>query len=248
MPRSMPPLTRHNTRLATGLLLVLSGMAAGCTHQPDARQDIYTTPTASCARMLPTVTGTRTYTPAHHTGTDDLRASPDSAVAYPNPQTPAFCDRPLSETLRASIEMANYSRVLEKAGLLSLLQQNGPFTVFGIPNSALESYAAPQTSGIPDTLVAQARAIGAYSIVPGRWTQARIRAAVLASPSHQAHLPTLDGAGILARLDATTGQIILENGQGVSTRLWVVDVPQSNGILYFTQGLLPPPSARADHS
>lgn len=239
---------RRTGLVAAGAVFVLSGC------QSHARQDVYTTPISNCAAMLPTVSGTRTYGPAGHdrggqTGmVATLHGAPDSAVAYPDPKTPAFCDRPLSDTLPTSIEMADYVHLLTVTGRMALLQQNGPFTVFGIPNSALEAYST-RTGGLLAAAarsprgMAAARALVDYSIVPGAWTGARIRAAVAADPAHRAVLPTLGGLPLFATVDPQSGQIVLENGQGIISRLWVMGVPQSNGVLYFTQSLLVPPVA-----
>lgn len=116
------------------LLLTTMVVVSGCAQSP-ARQDTYLTPASTCAAMMPTVSGTRTYTTGRNRGTTantDQTSTPiDSAVAYSNPQTPAFCDRPLSDTLRSSIELADYTHLLDTTGLLPTLQQAGPFTVFG---------------------------------------------------------------------------------------------------------------------
>ena len=137
LPRPLP----KQRRVAGHLLVALTSVAglAGCAQSPTApRQDSYTTPISTCAYMMPTVSGARTY--ARKPSSTPRNNPIDSAVAYSNPQTPAFCDRPLSDTLRSALELANYTHLLDQSGLLATLQQAGPFTVFALPNAALESY------------------------------------------------------------------------------------------------------------
>lgn len=211
----------------------------GC--QSRARQDVFQTPTSTCAYMMPTVSGTRTYAP-RKVDAENSKNAPDSAIAYADPETPAFCDRPLSDTLPTSIELANYTHSLTTTGLMPLLQRSGPFTVFAVPNSALEQYQT-QTNGrltAPEN-TALLKEILAYSIVRGKWSVEQLKAAAAKSPTHSVGLPTLNGRMLSAWIDQPTGQIILGNGEGMTSRLWVTGIPQSNGMLYFTQSLILPP-------
>lgn len=230
--------THLKPTLLTPAFLALTALA-GC--QSQARQDSYVTPTSTCSYMMPSVSGARTYAPGK-VAAENQKGIPDSAIAYNDPETAASCDRPLSDTLPTSLEMADYVHVLNTTGLFSTLQQSGPFTVFGIPNSVLESYEA-RTNGkltAPEN-VALLREILSYSIVKGKWPLQKLRAAALASPTHSVGLPTLNGRILSAWIDQPTGEIILGNGEGMTSRLWVTGIPQSNGMLYFTQSLVLPP-------
>ncbi|GAN67355.1 fasciclin domain-containing protein [Acetobacter orleanensis] len=213
---------------------------AGC--QSGARQDPYLTHNSTCSYMLPTVSGARTYAPGKKAA-ENQKGIPDSLIAYADPESPAFCDRPLSDTLPSAIEMASYVHGLNTTGLFSTLQQSGPFTVFGIPNAVLESYQTSDGSKLnaPEN-AALLREILAYSIVKGEWSVEQLRTAALASPTHSVGMLTLNGRILSAWIDQPTGQIILGNGAGMTSRLWVTGVPQSNGRLYFTQSLLLPPA------
>ncbi|MBS1014902.1 fasciclin domain-containing protein [Acetobacter persici] len=236
--RCVPARTSLKPALLAPAFLALTALA-GC--QSGARQDTYVTHNSTCSYMLPTVSGERTYAPGKKAA-ENQKGIPDSAIAYADPESPAFCDRPLSDTLPSAIEMANYVHGLNSTGLFSTLQQSGPFTVFGIPNAVLENYQTPTGSKLnaPEN-AALLREILAYSIVKGEWSVEQLRAAALASPTHSVGLPTLNGRILSAWIDQPTGQIILGNGAGTTSRLWVTGVPQSNGRLYFTQSLLLPP-------
>ncbi|MFT9424536.1 MAG: fasciclin domain-containing protein [Acetobacter syzygii] len=231
------------------LLLTTMVVVSGCAQSP-ARQDTYLTPASTCAAMMPTVSGTRTYTTGRNRGTTantDQTSTPiDSAVAYSNPQTPAFCDRPLSDTLRSSIELADYTHLLDTTGLLPTLQQAGPFTVFALPNNALETYNR-QTGGqlLNPANAAQVRTLLSYTIVPGKWPHKALRAALQAAPAHRLSLPTLNGAPLAVWTDPQSEQIMVGATNGLNSQLWVMGIPQSNGVLYFTRGLLLPPTTAA---
>ena len=249
--RFLPPL-RPQPKRGGGvarLLVACAGMAglAGCAQSPAARQDSYTTPISTCAYMMPTVSGARTSTRGHSGTPGSTQNNPvDSAVAYSNPQTPAFCDRPLSDTLRSALELADYTYLLDQSGLLATLQQAGPFTVFALPNAALESYNTRMGGQLRNPANAHAvRAMLAYTIVTGNWPHKALRAAVEAAPAHSLSLPTLSGQPLTLWLDEATDQIMVGAPHGVTSQLWVMGIPQSNGVLYFTRSLLLPPKAQA---
>ncbi|MFT9296341.1 MAG: fasciclin domain-containing protein [Acetobacter orientalis] len=248
--RPLPALARLRTKQTVALpktilvaapLMLGAASLTGC--QDKARQDVFTTPNATCAAMMPTVSGTRTYAP-RQADSQNEKLPPNSVVAYPDPETPAYCDRPLSDTLPTSLELADYTRALSVTDLLPLLQRKGPYTVFAIPNSALEHYAAQQAGG--DVFAQPKRPtlhhLLAYSIVPGHWAPEQIKAAIQAAPNHVLALPTLADLPLYAQLDTASGQIIVGNGESTPARLWVNGIPQSNGVLYFVQSLILPPT------
>lgn len=229
-----------------GMALAVMALLGGCQQSP-ARQDTYTTPISTCAYMMPTVSGTRTYTTGRSSTAKDpdtqQSSNPiDSAVAYGNPQTPAFCDRPLSDTLRSSIELADYTHLLGSTDLLATLQQAGPFTVFALPNAALETYNA-QTGGqlLNPAHPSQLRAILGFTIVTGKWPHKALREAIRAAPDHRLSLPTLNGQSLTVWSDPQTEQLMVGTPHGLSSQLWVMGIPQANGVLYFTRTLLLPP-------
>ncbi|MDE7547537.1 fasciclin domain-containing protein [Acetobacter fabarum] len=231
--------------------LTLAGMflLGGCEQHP-VRQDTYLTPISTCAYLMPTVSGTRTYTQERRSTsgapTSGQNNPIDSAVAYSNPQTPAFCDRPLSDTLRSSIELADYTHLLDRSGLFPTLQQAGPFTVFALPNAALETYNAQNGSPLLDPAnSSKVRTLLGYTIVTGKWPHKTLRAALTAARDHSLSLPTLSGQALTVWLDTQTEQIMVGPPHGQNSPLWVMGIPQSNGILYFTRTLVLPPAVQA---
>ncbi len=154
---------------------------------------------------------------------------------------PIFRDRTLDEAIISSGELTDYGVALNRAGLLEKLRQAGPFTVFAIPNEALE---AEQRAASGQLLAPESHAglrrLLAYSIVPGRYTEAKLRR-MIARHKRPIALTTLNGRDVLGvSVEPATGQLLLSDPQGRTNRLWLVSVPQSNGVLYATQSLLLP--------
>lgn len=220
----------------TGAAALVALSLGGCDNtRPDDRQDAYKQVGSLCSFMAPTVSGTRTYVPS------GAKEAPESATAYPDPETPFYCDRPLAETIYSAIELTNYRQALDLTGLMPFLRDNGPYTVFAIPNNALQQYVSHFPAGLndPGTLAAL-KPVLAYSIVRGKWSYNRLQKAVMKQPTRALGLQTMAGVPLTVSLDQATGKLTLSNGAGVMNRIWVTGVPQSNGVLYFTQGLLTP--------
>ena len=167
-----------------------------------------------------------------------IRGSTDDIV-FAN--VPLSRDRTVDESIVASLELADYAVALDRAGLLDTLRRAGPFTVFAVPNEPLE--AAQRDAGgallRPDNH-ANLRRLMAYTIVPGRYTAATLRR-MIAARRGPVGLTTLDGHDMLSvSVEPATGQLLLADALGRSDRVWLADVPQSNGVLYATQSLLSP--------
>ncbi|MDG6094761.1 fasciclin domain-containing protein [Acetobacter sp. AN02] len=214
---------------AAGLLSL-----AGC--QSGARQDVYQQHTGVCSYLTPTVSGVRTYDVSG-------KGAPDSAIAYPDPATPVFCDRPLNDTLLTNLELADYRVLLQSVGWFTLLQRSGPWTVFAVPNNAIEAYDASIGNMLRDPgNLPFVRTLTGYTIVHGRWPMKRLEAAVAASHTHAIQLKTLSGLPLVFSRDPASGQLQAGNGAGGISHFWVRGVPQSNGVLYFMDSLLQPPA------
>jgi len=215
-----------------GTALAAMVFLSGC--ESAARQDSFNVRGTTTAVLMPATV----HKPEVHTLPN---SAPDSPVAYETPAAPSYPDRPLDENLGTSLEMADYVRALGDTGLLPLLDQAGPFTVFGIPNTPLEAYSAAYPGGLraPANLPAMKRLLG-YTIVRGAWDEGRLRRAIARQGAGAVGLKTLYGDVLTVRLESSTGQLVLVNREGETNRLWLTGVPQSNGILYFTQGVLRP--------
>lgn len=167
-----------------------------------------------------------------------IRGSSDDIVFT---DVPVFRDRTVDETILSSLELTDYAVALNRTGLLDTLRQNGPFTVFAVPNSPME---AEQRAAYGQLLAPENRSglrrLMAYTIVPGRYTEARLRR-MIADRRGPIGLTTLGGRDVLTvSVEPATGELLLSDPQGRTNRLWLLEVPQSNGVLYATQSLLTP--------
>jgi len=221
------------TRFAFPTCVAASLLLAGC--ESDAHQDNLTTRGATAAVLLPANSIAHSF---HPRGGD----APDSVVAYTAPSSPTYADRPLDENLSGVIELADYTAALQKTGLMAKVARSGPFTVFAAPNEAMESHfrgVPPGQLFSASALPATTRLMG-YTIVHGRWTEARFRKAIARSATSAIALRTLSGDLLTARLEAGSNQLLLSNASGQTNRIWIHEVPQSNGMLYLTQSVLTP--------
>ena len=156
-------------------------------------------------------------------------------------QVPIYRDRPVDESIRGSLELTDYAVALHKAGLLDTLRRSGPYTVFAIPNAPLEAEQRATSGQLLSTADhASLRRLMQYTIVPGRYSEARLRR-MIAKRGGPVGLTTLGGHDVLTvMLEPDTNELLLSNPRGRLNRLWLADVPQSNGVLYATQSLLVP--------
>lgn len=170
-----------------------------------------------------------------------IRSSTDDIV-FSN--VPIFHDRTVDEGIVGSLELTDYAVALHRTGLLDTLRQNGPFTVFAVPNEPLE---AAQHSAYGQLLSpenhAGLRRLMAYTIVRGRYNEATLRR-MIARQNGPVALTTIDGRDPLrVSVEPGSGQLLLGDLQGHVNRLWLTNVPQSNGVLYVTQSMLTPPNS-----
>lgn len=159
--------------------------------------------------------------------------------------TALFRDRPIDESLRSALNLTDYTVALDQTGLLNELRRPGPYTVFAIPNQPLEAAQSAQHGHLLDpSMRPQLRRMMAYTIVPGLYTETILRH-MIAKQGGPVGLRTYDGDILAVSLEAATNQLVLSDGQGRSNRIWLADMPQSNGVLFATQSMLSPAAAAA---
>ncbi len=151
-----------------------------------------------------------------------------------------FRDRPINESLRSALELVDYTTALNRAGLLVLLQQPGPFTVFAIPNQPLEAAQAAYGGHLldPSRIPSLRRQLG-YTIVSGAYGDAALRG-LIARARGPIALRSIYGDVLTVSVEPATGQLLLSNQVGQTNRIWLSSMPQSNGVLYATQSMLSP--------
>ncbi|MFC0500345.1 fasciclin domain-containing protein [Asaia krungthepensis] len=191
-------------------------------------------PNSLAAVQMPAVSSTHMY----HASTKTETSSP---VAYNEPPTFSFADRPILENMSNSLELADYRQALRQSGMLPLLGRAGPFTVFAIPNEPFERYARQVPGGLMTAPNAAAlKQVLGYTIIRGNWSPARLAKAMTRRRVDRLAFKTLSGDMLMIQRDSSNGEFVLVNTTGRVVKLWLNGAPQSNGTLYITQDILPP--------
>jgi uncharacterized surface protein with fasciclin (FAS1) repeats len=154
-----------------------------------------------------------------------------------------FRDRPLDESLRSSLELADYTDGLKRTGLLTILQRPGPYTVFAIPNQALEQAQNRRDRSLLDPAMQPwLKRTLSYTIIPGAYPDKTLRT-LIAKTGGAIGLRSLDGDILTVSIEPSTNQLLLSDPTGQRNRIWLSSMPQSNGVLYATQSMLVPGQA-----
>ncbi|EHH67602.1 fasciclin domain-containing protein [Gluconobacter morbifer] len=226
-------------KLGSGLAL---GLSLSACHEPNDLhdthwshnyQDSFETPSSTKMAFMPS-TLSKSYVPPKD-------GAPNSVLAYHAPPSPSYDDRPLDENIAASQELTDYLVAIRATGLIPWISGPGPYTVFAIPNAAMEQMAAKWHGGLmAPAYREQLTHILGYTIAFGKWDEARLWRKISRQHGQPVRLITLYGDILTVSAASGTGELLLSNQVGQTNRLWGQSFPQSNGVLYFTQGALLP--------
>jgi uncharacterized surface protein with fasciclin (FAS1) repeats len=127
---------------------------------------------------------------------------------------------------------------VKAAGLVETLEGPGPFTVFAPTNEAFAMLPA----GTVDNLLkpenkATLTAILTYHVVPGKWDAAAIMAKIKEGMG-TAQLTTVQGGMIWAMMKG--GKIVLKDEKGNMATVTIMNVYQSNGVIFVIDRVLMP--------
>lgn len=160
------------------------------------------------------------------------------AKDFPVPDMPVNTDETLEQTIRASIVLSDYAAALRKTGFMKLLDRVGPYTIFAIPNAGLETPPFPVNGSLMDVNnEALLHQLIGYSIVRGNYSPKKLQKAIQESGGTVA-LQTYTNQPLYVTVDPATGEFVTKNQAGQINRIWVNGIPQVNGTLYVSQGLL----------
>ena len=128
---------------------------------------------------------------------------------------------------------------VKAAGLVDTLSSKGPFTVFAPTNEAFAALPA----GTVDTLVkpenkATLTKILTYHVVPGTYTEAKLRAAIRAGHG-EAMLTTVEGEKLDFMMNGPSN-IVVRDAKGDVANISTYDVKQSNGVIQVIDKVLLP--------
>lgn len=157
---------------------------------------------------------------------------------FPIPDMPVYVDETLDQTLRASVVLGDYKQALQKTGLLALVERQGPYTLFAVPNYPMEHPSFAVDGSLMDVqnevLLKQ---LMAYTIVLGNYPPAKLRELALKNGG-SVELTTFYNQKLIVTIDPQTGEFLTKNKAGQVNKIWVNGIPQANGTLYVSQGLL----------
>lgn len=129
---------------------------------------------------------------------------------------------------------------VKAAGLVDVLQSDGPFTVFAPTNAAFDK--------LPDGTVAtllkpenkeQLQTILKYHVVAGKWN-AKAIAKLIKKGDGKAVIKTVSGGTLTAW--SKGGDVYVTDENGNSAKVTIADVNQSNGVIHVVDAVLLPKS------
>lgn len=164
-------------------------------------------------------------------GGDDVKAK--DGTVEPSSKT-------LAATLKAESGLSTFDGVLNNAGLASVLEGVGPYTVFA-PADAAFTAGAQGSDFTSEAMKAQSAALLRAHIVPGALTRQDIRTAIDRAGDGKVQMRTMaDGLLTFSR----DGEAIVVTAEdGASARLSGEEDVASNGVLQPVDGLLVKPTA-----
>ena len=129
---------------------------------------------------------------------------------------------------------------VKAAGLVEVLQSEGPFTVFAPTNAAFDKLP----EGTVATLVKpenkeQLQTILKYHVVSGKW-KAKAIAKLIKKGDGKAMIKTVSGGTLTAWTKGNDVYVTDENGN--SAKVTIADVNQSNGVIHVVDTVLLPKS------
>ena len=129
---------------------------------------------------------------------------------------------------------------VKAAGLVEVLQSEGPFTVFAPTNAAFDKLP----EGTVATLVKpenkeQLQTILKYHVVSGKWN-AKAFAKLIKKGDGKAMIKTVSGGTLTAWTKGNDVYVTDENGN--SAKVTIADVNQSNGVIHVVDTVLLPKS------
>lgn len=129
---------------------------------------------------------------------------------------------------------------VKAAGLVETLQGKGPFTVFAPTNAAFDKLPKGTVATLlkPENLKLL-QTILTYHVVAGRMSSTDIAKAIKAG-NGKATLKTVSGGTLTAWMKANDIYITDENG--VSSKVTIADVNQSNGVIHVVDTVVTPKS------
>ena len=150
---------------------------------------------------------------------------------------PMYAKKNIIENAVNSKDHTTLVAAVKAAGLVDVLQTDGPFTVFAPTDAAFKKLPA----GTVDNLLqpankSQLQNVLKYHVVAGNWSAAQLLK-MIKENNGKAAITTLKGDKLTASVD-TNGTVWLWDETGGKAAVTIADVVQKNGVIHVTDGVL----------
>ena len=152
---------------------------------------------------------------------------------------PMFAEKNIVENAVNSADHTTLVAAVKAAGLVDVLQSEGPFTVFAPVNSAFEALPAGTVETLlkPENKDMLVKVLTAH-VVAGNWSANEIAAAARNSSDGFYHFAAVSGDALSAQVKGNNLYIYDENGN--AGMITISDVKQSNGVIHVVDTVLVP--------
>jgi len=170
-----------------------------------------------------------------------LALTSTTAVAMDNPMVggaPMFADKTIVENAVNSADHTTLVAAVQAAGLVEILQGDGPFTVFAPTNAAFDKLPA----GTVETLLQPENKDQLTKIltchVVGMAAMAADVTRMVAEGGGMHSVSTVGGCDFTAMVE--DGMVQIKDGMGNVATVTIADVKQSNGVIHVIDTVLLP--------
>lgn len=127
---------------------------------------------------------------------------------------------------------------VKAAGLVDVLQSDGPFTVFAPTNEAFDALPAGTVQNLlkPENKE-KLKSILTYHVLAGNYSSADVVAAIKKG-NGKATFKTVNGGELYAMMDGS--DVVLKDTSGNTATVTIADVNQSNGVIHVIDSVLLP--------
>ncbi|NTS41647.1 fasciclin domain-containing protein [Flavisolibacter sp. BT320] len=150
---------------------------------------------------------------------------------------PMYAQKNIIENAVNSKDHTTLVAAVKAAGLVDVLQTNGPFTVFAPTDAAFKKLPTGTVENLLQAAnKAQLQNVLKYHVVAGIWSAAQLLKLVNDN-NGKAVITTLQGGKLTASVDAN-GTVWLWDETGGKAAVTIADVVQKNGVIHVVDGVL----------
>ena len=152
---------------------------------------------------------------------------------------PMYASKNIVQNAVNSQDHTTLVAAVRAAGLVSTLEEPGPFTVFAPTNEAFAALPAGTVQALlePQNKAALTRIL-TYHVVPGRYDATTLEHDVRTTPGGRVLLKTVEGEPLVVSWGDNS--LWITDRKGNTARVTIPDVYQSNGVIMVVDKVLMP--------